>query len=84
MSSFPHSLRLTVATLMILAISAAASAATVQVGSKRFTESYLLGAIVTETLVRAGVPAEHRSGLGNTAVLEQALSGGAIDVYPET
>jgi osmoprotectant transport system permease protein len=54
-----------------------------QVGSKRFTESYLLGAIVTETLIRAGLNAEHRPGLGNTAVLEQALSGGAIDVYPE-
>jgi osmoprotectant transport system permease protein len=83
MSSFPHVLRQTVATLLALAISAAATATTVQVGSKRFTESYLLGAIVTETLVRAGVPAEHRPGLGNTAVLEQALSGGAIDVYPE-
>jgi len=55
----------------------------VQVGSKRFTESYLLGAIVRETLVAAGVPAENRPGLGNTAVLERSLASGAIDVYPE-
>lgn len=69
-----------------LSLSAAveeAGAASAQVGSKRFTESYLLGAIVTETLVRAGVAAEHRPGLGNTAVLEQALASGSIDVYPE-
>jgi osmoprotectant transport system permease protein len=57
--------------------------AAVQVGSKRFTESYLLGAIVRETLAAAGVPAVHRPGLGNTAVLERSLASGAIDVYPE-
>jgi osmoprotectant transport system permease protein len=61
----------------------AESARPVQVGSKRFTESYLLGAIVRETLVSAGVPAEHRPGMGNTAVLERSLASGAIDVYPE-
>ncbi len=62
---------------------ASAHAAPVQVGSKRFTESYVLGQVVTETLVQQGVPAEHRPGLGNTAVLEQALASGSIDVYPE-
>ncbi|NML17274.1 glycine betaine ABC transporter substrate-binding protein [Azohydromonas caseinilytica] len=55
----------------------------VVVGSKRFTESYLLGEIVTQTLRRAGIAAEHRQGLGNTAILEQALASGAIAVYPE-
>jgi osmoprotectant transport system permease protein len=34
-------------------------------------------------LQRAGMAAEHRQGLGNTAILEQALRGGAIAVYPE-
>lgn len=55
----------------------------VQVGSKRFTESYLLGEIVTQTLTGAGVAAEHRQGLGNTAILAAALQQGQIDVYPE-
>ena len=55
----------------------------VQVGSKRFTESYILGEVVRQTLVAAGVKAEHRPGLGNTGILEQALSSGAVDVYPE-
>lgn len=57
--------------------------AEVAVGSKRFTESYLLGELVTQSLRRAGIAAEHRQGLGNTAILEQALSSGAVDVYPE-
>jgi osmoprotectant transport system permease protein len=55
----------------------------VVVGSKRFTESYILGEIVRQTLEQAGVPAEHRQGLGNTGILEQALASGAVDVYPE-
>jgi osmoprotectant transport system permease protein len=52
------------------------------VGSKRFTESYILGEILRETAAAAG-PAEHRQGLGNTAVVLAALKAGAIDVYPE-
>lgn len=54
-----------------------------KVGSKRFTESYLLGEIVSQTLVAQGIPAEHRQGLGNTAILAAALREGQIDVYPE-
>jgi osmoprotectant transport system permease protein len=59
------------------------AAPTVQVGSKRFTESYILGEIVRQTLVAEGIPAVHRQGLGNTGILEQALSTGAVDLYPE-
>jgi len=55
---------------------------TLKVGSKRFTESYILGEIVTQTARTAG-PAEHKQGLGNTAVVLEALKAGAIDVYPE-
>jgi osmoprotectant transport system permease protein len=52
------------------------------VGSKRFTESYVLGEIVRLTAATAE-PAEHRRGLGNTAVVLAALKAGAIDAYPE-
>jgi osmoprotectant transport system permease protein len=62
---------------------AAAAHADIVVGSKRFTESYVLGEITRQTLQRAGVPAVHRQGLGNTAVMEQALATGGIDIYPE-
>ncbi|HEY4957377.1 MAG TPA: glycine betaine ABC transporter substrate-binding protein, partial [Caldimonas sp.] len=53
------------------------------VGSKRFTESYVLGEILAQTLVASGRPAQHRQGLGNTGILEQALASGAVDLYPE-
>ena len=52
------------------------------VGSKRFTESYVLGEIVRLTAAGAEA-AEHRQGLGNTAVVLAALRAGAIDAYPE-
>lgn len=53
------------------------------VGSKRFTESYILGEIVNQTLRNADMQAIHRQGLGNTAIVIQALTTGQIDVYPE-
>src|SRR3954465_8845490 len=62
---------------------AAVAAQPVVVGSKRFTESYVLGELVQQALVEAGTPAVHRQGLGNTAVMEQALANGSIDLYPE-
>jgi osmoprotectant transport system permease protein len=55
----------------------------VKVGSKRFTESYILGEVVRQRLQQAGVPAQHQQGLGNTAILEQALTSGDVQVYPE-
>jgi len=61
----------------------AVAADTLVVGSKRFTESYILGEIVTQTLQQHGIAAEHKQGLGNTGILEQALATGSVDVYPE-
>src|SRR6266550_7979479 len=59
------------------------SAADVVIGSKKFTESYVLGEIAKRTLTDAGIPAEHREGMGGTIILWQALRGGQIDAYPE-
>ena len=53
-----------------------------RVGSKRFTESYILGEVLTQTAAAHG-KAEHRQGLGNTAIVLAALQAGSIDVYPE-
>ena len=60
-----------------------ASANPVIVGSKKFTESYVLGEIARRALSDAGIAAEHRQGMGGTIILWQALRGGQIDAYPE-
>src|SRR5262249_44781168 len=59
------------------------SAANVAIGSKKFTESYVLGEIAKRTLTDAGIAAEHRQGMGGTIILWEALRGGQIDAYPE-
>jgi osmoprotectant transport system permease protein len=61
---------------------ACAAGDVLQVGSKRFTESYILGEVLTQTAAAHG-KAEHRQGLGNTAIVLAALQSGSIDVYPE-
>jgi len=75
--------RLCLLALSLLITATAVVAAPVVVGSKRFTESYILGEIVRETLRSRGIEAVHKQGLGNTGILEQALASGAVDVYPE-
>jgi len=69
--------------LLAAAPAAAADPGKLVVGSKRFTESYILGEIVAQTAAPHIATAEHRQGLGNTAVVFEALKAGAIDVYPE-
>ena len=72
--------------LAALVIEAAglSAAQTVNVGSKRFTESYILGEILTQTVREAGEAASvHNAGLGNTAIVFAALKNGSIDIYPE-
>src|SRR5438874_12008820 len=60
-----------------------ASAAPAVIGSKNLTESYVLGEIPKHVLSAAGIPVEHRQGMGGTIILWQALRGGQIDAYPE-
>lgn len=69
--------------LVSLFLATSAAAAPLRVGSKRFTESYILAEIVVATARAEGLEAVHEQGLGGTAVTERALEDGAIDLYPE-
>ncbi len=62
---------------------AAARAAELVVGSKTFTESYVLAELAAQTLEGEGYTVERKHGLGGTMVLWQALRAGDVDVYPE-
>ena len=75
----------TILLLLMLLLAWPLGAATEQlaIGSKRFTESYILGEVITQAARQSGATAEHRQGLGNTAVVVEALKTGSIDVYPE-
>ncbi|MGF2530534.1 glycine betaine ABC transporter substrate-binding protein, partial [Ralstonia pseudosolanacearum] len=56
--------------------------APLRIGSKRFTEAYVLGEVLTQAAAPHG-PAEHVPGLGNTAIVFAALRSGSIDLYPD-
>jgi len=60
-----------------------AGAQTVVVGSKKFTESYVLGEIAKKELKNAGLQVEHKQGMGATAIVWEALKSGGITFYPE-
>ena len=65
-------------------IAIAADSPSLKVGSKRFTESYVLAEIIRQQADTAGDRrAVHQQGLGNTAIVLAALRAGSIDVYPE-
>jgi osmoprotectant transport system permease protein len=54
-----------------------------RVGSKKFTESVILGEMVRLLIQSTDSSATHREQLGGTRVLWEAVSGGDIDIYPE-
>lgn len=62
----------------------AADEGALRVGSKRFTESYILAEILAQTAApQLRSPPTVRQGLGNTAIVYEALRSGAIDLYAE-
>ena len=61
-----------------------ANGSTLTVGSKRFTESYILGELIARIATQAAESrVVLRPGLGNTGILLAALKAGEIDIYPE-
>ncbi len=55
----------------------------ITVGSKSFTESVVLGELVSHLVRNADATAIHKRGMGGTQVLWNALKNGDIDIYPE-
>lgn len=70
--------------LMTAGVSDADTAQEVTIGSKAFAESWILGEALA-ALAREGGPVDvkHKSNLGGTEIVYQALRTGDIDIYPE-
>ena len=70
--------------LACIAVSGPASAGEpVAVGSKKFTESVILGELASHGIRQSGRATVHREQMGGTRVLWSALRRGDIDLYPE-
>ena len=59
------------------------SAAVIRVGSKDFTEQFIIGEIYALSLENAGFEVERKLNLGGTPVAQAALESAEIDLYPE-
>ncbi len=66
-------------------LGSAAMANGIVVGSKIFTEGYVLGELAAQTIeaTKPPVPVVRRLGMGSTGILFQSLNSGAIDVYSD-
>lgn len=57
--------------------------AVIKVGSKDFTEAFILGEMYALVLEKAGFQVERKLNLGGTPVAQKGLETGEIDLYPE-
>ncbi|MEP7276246.1 MAG: glycine betaine ABC transporter substrate-binding protein [Betaproteobacteria bacterium] len=70
--------------LVALALALPASAqAPLRVGSKNFTEQFVLAELYSQALEAAGVKVERKLNLGGTLIAQKALEEKQIDFYPE-
>ena len=56
---------------------------TIAVGSKNFTEQYILGELYAQALEANGFNVEKKLDLGSSAIADKALQNDQIDMYPE-
>ena len=72
------------ALVLSVGVAVGAEAPVIRVGSKSFTESYILAEVAAQVIEAAGeARVDRRVGLGGTGVTYRALESGAIDLYPE-
>jgi osmoprotectant transport system substrate-binding protein len=76
-------MRILMAIVAALSFAASASAQTLKVGSKNFTEQFVVAELYAAALEAAGFKVERKINLGATLIAHEALRTGAIDLYPE-
>jgi osmoprotectant transport system substrate-binding protein len=61
----------------------AAALPTVTIGTKNFTEQYVLGQLYKQALEAKGYTVVYKEDIGNSELIDTALQSGKIDFYPE-
>jgi osmoprotectant transport system substrate-binding protein len=54
-----------------------------RIGTKNFAEQFLLGELYKQALQARGFPVELKTNIGSSEIIHQALTDGALDMYPE-
>ena len=55
----------------------------ITIGTKDFTEQFILGELYKQALVAKGFDVTLKSNIGSTEIIDKALTSGRIDMYPE-
>jgi len=81
---FPQRIALPIAALITaLFMVASPASGQVRVGSKNFTEQFIVAEIYAQALEAAGIKVERKINLGGTLIAHKALEEKQIDLYPE-
>ena len=68
---------------LVVSCAGGGSTSAIKVGSKDFTEQFIIGEMYALVLEDVGFEVERRLNLGGTPVAQAGLESGEIDVYPE-
>ncbi|HWE33449.1 MAG TPA: glycine betaine ABC transporter substrate-binding protein [Solirubrobacteraceae bacterium] len=63
--------------------SSSSSSGTLTLGTKNFTEEFIVGALYDQALTAKGCKINYKPNIGATEVVDKALTSGQIDAYPE-
>jgi osmoprotectant transport system substrate-binding protein len=55
----------------------------ITIGTKNFTEEYILGELYAQTLRKTGFRVVLKSDIGSSEIIDKALTAGSLDMYPE-
>jgi osmoprotectant transport system substrate-binding protein len=61
----------------------ATAATTIRIGTKDFTEEFILGELYAQALKAKGFKVQLKSNIGSTEIIDKALTSKKIDMYPE-
>ncbi len=59
------------------------AAPTITIGTKNFTEQFILGELYAQALEAEGFDIELKSDIGSSEIVDRALTAGSLDMYPE-
>ena len=59
------------------------AASTIVLGSKNFTEEFILGQLYKQALEAKGFKVSYKEGVGSSEIIDAALTSGKINMYPE-
>jgi osmoprotectant transport system substrate-binding protein len=63
--------------------SGGSKAPTITIGTKNFTEQYILGELYRQALEAKGFHVDLKSDIGSSEIVDRALLAGSLDMYPE-